>query len=192
MSTWKPAYPKHKPFKCRAYWHLRASGLWIATYDLVGAVTNGGENPFFSSIMHVSRYFETDYETQRRVFKGLRSQGWFELLPDNQYRYIAHDAWAEKHPGKCNVRELLPWQIETDPLVGHLYAVTGGKLRIYENMLIGMRKLATDEEILALFKTEWQEAQNRKARGDWSGTGARSILERVRYLLKTKSEAVEQ
>jgi hypothetical protein len=189
----KQAYPKHKPFKCKAYWHLRDSGLYLATYDLVGAVTNGGENPFFSSIMHVSKYFGTDYETQRRVFKGLRKLGWFELLPEkNQYRYIEHDAWAKKHPGECNARELLPWQVETDPLVGQLYAASGSKLRVYENMLVGMRKLATDEEIISLFRAEWQDAQNRKARGDFSGTGARSVLERVRYTLKQKIQLVEK
>src|ERR1700678_913205 len=113
MPTFQRPFPKHKPFKCCTAWHLRKSGLYLATYDFLGGLTAGGENSFFGSIMHVSKYFGSNYTVQRRVFAGLRKMGWLRLDEKKHYWYVCHHDWAAAHPKKCNERELLPWQVET-------------------------------------------------------------------------------
>jgi hypothetical protein len=190
MPTWKPSFPEHKPFKCSTAWHLRSSGLYLAVYDLLGGVTNGGKNEFFSSIHQVSVYFEADYETTRRVFKGLRKLGFIELLANGNFKYIEHDAWTEKRPDQCYWRETLHWQNDTDPLVGKLYAVAGGKLRLVEQTVVGLRKFGTDEEIEALFRREVDAANAQRARGGgWTGTSPRECLKRVHFALKEKAQS---
>jgi hypothetical protein len=42
------------------------------------------------------------------------------MLSNGDQHYVSHKEWAETHPGKCNERDLLPWQIETDTLCGRL------------------------------------------------------------------------
>jgi hypothetical protein len=187
MPTWQRAYPKHKPFKCCAAWHLRKSGLYLAIYDLLGGLTAGGESDFFSSINHVAKYFETDYETTRRVFTNLRKMGWLKYDDAGKLWYVPHDAWAQEHPDKCNTRELLPWQVETDPLVGALFAASSGKLRIRENQIKGVRKHGSDDEILKLFTTELAAAADKQARGSWNGTSPGACFLRVCHFLKARS-----
>jgi hypothetical protein len=187
MPTWQRAYPKHKPFKCCAAWHLRKSGLYLAIYDLIGGITAGGANDFFSSINHVSKFFEADYETTRRVFANLRKMGWLKLDDSGKLWYVPHDAWAQEHPDKCNARELLPWQVETDPLVAALFGASGGKLRIRENQVKSARKHGSDEEILKLFATELAAAADKRTRGSWTGTSPNACFLRVCHFLRDRN-----
>src|SRR4029077_4500811 len=166
MTTWKPAFPEHKPFKCCAAWHLRKSGLYLAVYDFIGGLTAGGTNPYFSSIKRCAAFFDADYETTRRVFANLTKIGWLRYDRDGRkYWYVPHDYWEQEHPGKCSERALLSWQVDVDPFVGHLYAAAAGKFMVRQNFLIGMRKFTTDVRFLELFKTEVAAAQAKKARG---------------------------
>jgi hypothetical protein len=161
---------------CSAAWHLRKSGLYLATYDVIGAITKGGKDPFFASIRQVSKYFDSDYETQRRVFVGMRKQGWLTLDVEGRHLYVSHAAWAERHPGKCRVREALNWDFEADPLVTELYAISGGKLRVFENQMVGLRKLATDKDIAGNFRRLWAEAEAAKERGEVRTISAKKVL----------------
>ena len=186
MSDFKQSFPKHKPFKCGHYWHFRKSGLYLAVYDLVGSVTAGGTNEFFSTIDRVRIYFGSSYEVTRRVFKNLVKQGWFEYDHTiRHYRYVSHDDWAKTHPDQCTKRELLPWQVETDPLVGRIYAACGGKIGVFENQIIAIRKLGiTDEEFLGTLRKEIAEAKERRALGEYGGTSAKQCFWRVFNELK--------
>jgi hypothetical protein len=189
VPTWQKSFPDHKPFKCSAYWHFKSSGLWLAIYDLVGAVTHGGELPFFATLKRVSAYFDADYETVRRIFKKMRRDGWLELRADGHHYYIPHDERAKKFPDECCKRPLLDWQYDTDPLVGHLYAVAGKKLKVRENWITGLRRFTTDEEFLVLFKKEIAAAQAKREKGNWEGTAAKECFWRVyRYLREQKTQ----
>lgn len=194
MPNWVKAFPRHGALKCSAAWHLRKSGLYLATYDLVGAVTAGGKNPFFTSIKHVALYFGSDYETQRRVFKGLRKLGWLDYdAATDEYRYVKHEVWAARHKDSCNVREELPWESETDPLFGRIYGAAGGRIRIMEKQWSKLREHAKavgldDDGILALFETELAAAAEKKSRQQYEGTSPISCLARVSRLLKARAE----
>ncbi|MGH9737336.1 MAG: hypothetical protein ACRD4X_01960 [Candidatus Acidiferrales bacterium] len=202
MPTWKPSYPQHKPFKCGAYWHLRKSGLYLAVYDLIGAVTSGGKNEFFSSVQRISNYFNCDYETARRVVKGLRKLGWLDLTEKGNHRWVSHDKWILTRDAKefCNSRELLPWQHETDPLVAKMFAACSGEVRFRADRVTLMRQYAqtadiSDEKILAMFETTLAEAKASRASGDWKGTSSYTCLSTVMKYLKdaanAKKEALE-
>jgi hypothetical protein len=170
------APPKHNGLLCSAAWHLRKSGLYLATYGLIGAVTKGGKEPFFASIRQVSKYFDSDYETQRRVFAGMRRLGWLALDNDGNHLYVSHATWADRHPGQCRVREALNWDFAADPLVSELYAISGGKLRVFENQMVGARKLASDDEIAATFRRQWAEAAACKERGEVRTISPKKVL----------------
>jgi len=194
MADFKQSYPKHKPFECGPYWHLRKSGLYLASYDLVGSVSGGGRTAFFASIKSVAAYFEADYETARRVFANLVKMGWLRREFDpkhqrNQFWYINHEDWAAKHPNKCAVRELLPWQVSVDPLVGKIYGILDGEIRLYEHHVIALRKFATDEEFLRTLTMEMAAVRDRRGRGDKLGTSSPSVFWRVFKFLKQKAQS---
>jgi hypothetical protein len=179
MPTWTKPFPKNKPFKCGAYWHFKNSGLFLAIYDLIGAVSQGGKTPFYASIKSVSKYFDADYETCRRIFAVMRRDGWLDLRIDRHHYYVPHDIRAEKYPSECCKRELLDWQVDTDPFVGQLHALSGGKLRVFENQVVGFRKIATEEEFLEAFRKELAAAEERRKNGSWDGTSPKSCLWKV-------------
>lgn len=191
MPTWQKSFPKHKPFKCGAYWHLRHSGLWLAIYDLIGGLTNGGELPFFSSIQRVATYFEADYETVRRVFAKMRRHGWLERRADGHLYYIPHDVRAKKYPDECCKRDLVSWQNDTDPLVGKLFAIAGGRLHLYENHVKAIRFVATDEEFVAAYQKEFTEAKLRRESGNYEGTSPTKCLWRVYGRFKQRKQPAE-
>lgn len=186
MPTWKPSYPKNKPFKCCAAWHLQRSNLCLAIYVFLGGLTNGGENTFFSSIMQVAAYFGRDYETVRRAFKVLRKMGFLEMDAEDNYRYIPHDAMVAKNPGKCTKRELLPWQECTNPFVGKIWSISGGKIRLVEWQINLFEKFIGNEELfINEFRLEMDAATARRVPGgDWVGTSPKACYLRVFERLK--------
>ena len=84
---------------------------------------------------------------------------------------------------------MLSWSYDTDPLVKQLYAISKGKLRVYENQVIGYRKLGTDEEILTLFRKEVEAANLRRKDGVYEGGSPGSCLYRVVQTLKQRKVA---
>src|SRR6266851_1538537 len=166
MPTWKQAYPEHKPLKCGHYWHFCKSGQFLAIYDFIGALTAGGERPFFTKIVKVATFFDFNEETTRRVIANLKRKGWLEKRGDEKWYYVSHDERAKKYPGDCKVRPLLEWQVETDPLVGELYALSGGKLRVYPKLVEALRKLCADDtRIIDVFKQSLAHAAKKRAAG---------------------------
>ncbi len=202
MPTWEKPSPQHRPFLCIAAWHLHKSALCLAIYDLLGSITTGGKNTYYTTIAQAARYFypgemteaefNSKYEVTRRAFKTLRRLGWLELVPEkgrDAHRWVGHEEWVEKHPDACRARPMLPWQIETDPLVGKLYAISGGKLRVFEPWLISMRKNAkSDDEIEALVREGMRQAGISRVAGDWVGTSPKSVLREVMRHLKERGE----
>jgi len=189
VPTWKKRDPQHKAFNCGFYWHYRKSGLYLAVYDLIGNVTSGGKNTFFSSIEKVAEYFNADYETVRRVFKQLVKAGWLKRAPNTRkYFWVDHDEWVKTHPNECCKRLELVWQQDTDPLVGKLYAICDGTFRLYENHVVAMRKHASDDEILHKFRVEVEAAKASRGRGSYTGTSPKSCFWRVHNHFKQRTQ----
>jgi len=196
MPTWKKSNPQHKPFNCSFAWHYKKSGLYLAVYYLIGSLTSGGKNSFFSSIEKVATYFDADYETVRRIFKHLAKEGWLRAVLSSTgrkaYFWVDHETWAATHPGKCCERSPLVWENDTDPFVGRLYAICDGKLRLYENHVIAVRKLANDEEILELFRKEVEATKVKRARGEFKGTAPLACFWRVYGFLKQRQRPMAE
>jgi len=189
VPTWKKRDPQHKSFNCSFEWHYRKSGLYLAVYGLLGNVTSGGQNSFFSSIEKVSEYFDADYETVRRVFKQLTKAGWLRTATGGRraYFWVNHDEWVKTHPNQCCKRTALVWEHETDPIVGKLFGICDGKFHLYENHVNSMRKYAPDDEILLLFRREVEAAKASRARGIHTGTSPQSCWWRVHNFVKRRA-----
>lgn len=200
MSTWKTPAPKPNGYLCDSFFHLRKSGNLLALYCLLAKLTKGGTTTFFGTYANVARYFFPNangekfgaaYETVRRNFHALRKLGWLKARPDGDWDFIDHKEWAKEHAGECLKRVVIPWQDETDPLVKQLYALSGGKLRLMENHIAGMRKLGTDQEIIEAFATKMKEAEERRAVGKYEGTSVRSVFGQAFRSLQAQKRAVE-
>jgi hypothetical protein len=184
MPTWKQPFPQNKPFKCCAAWHLHKSGQILAIYDFVGGLTNGGQKTFFSSIQKVATFFGMNYESVRRSFKVLRKMGFFGLRDGNPY-YVSHDDWAATHPGMCAQREMFPWQDCSDPFIGQIWSIAGGKIRVVDWQIAAIRKYIGEAVFLEEFKIEMASANlKRVPGGDWSGTSPKSVFWNVFRRLK--------
>lgn len=205
MTDWPKRLPQHKPFKCIAAWHLRRSGALLSLYNLIGSITSGGNGYYFSTIAHATRYFypevadnpelfKSKYEVTRRNFQVLRKMGWLKMREDGDHDFVTHEEWEKAHPGKCNKRELLPWQIETDPLVAKLFQISGGKLKLMENYVVGLRKVATDQELISGYTDAMAKAASLRAQGQYEGTSARVMMKKVYdyYKLRTQRRKVAE
>jgi hypothetical protein len=199
MSDFKQSSPKPKPFFCSAAYHLQTSGLCLAIYDVIGAVTYSSGGIYFTSQKRMSDYLMRDYSSVRKAFGMLRQLGWLEwddvleggATDIKKFRYISHKVW-EKNPenaAKCCKREMMPWQDQqTDPLVGQLWAAAGSKLRVYEYQVSKLRELAEgdDTRVLTMFQTELAQAKVSRAAGHHGGTSPKSCLYRVGEALRNK------
>jgi hypothetical protein len=184
--------PNPKPNKplCHACWHLKHAALYLAVYDLIGHLTSGGKTEFFASLKYVSKYFNSDYEYTRRVFAGLRAKGWIAPAKEpGHFLWIHHDDWAAANPGRCFTRELLPWQETADPLVGKLWALSNRKLRCFENMVKQAKALASDEEILSLYRQALAEVPARKKAGIFVDNSAKGCFWRIIKDMKARRAA---
>jgi len=190
MADFQQSYPKHKSYKCNFYWHLHSSGLELACYELVEHVTLGGKNEFFGSLEKVAAYFGSSYSVIHRVFKKLVKKGWLTYDKKNRhYWYVSHADWSRKHQGQCNVRELAPWQEDTDPFVGCIYAECAGKVKLFERQVAWFRKLASEEEFLRKLRELMAEAKAKRVPGgDWSGTSPKQVLWRTADFFKEHKE----
>jgi hypothetical protein len=192
MTDFKQPYPKGNPLHCSADWHLCSSAQLMACYNLVGRITNGGKEgrTFFATLQNVAAHFNFSYDGVRKAFTVLRKTGW--LIRNDQtkhFTYVSHEEWIKSHPHHCVKRDLMPWQetLAEDPLVARLYAVSNGRLRLYENMLKRLHKI--DEEALVAQYTKEIAAMREQIRrgGSRQGTSNESCLWRVvKYLQKSQ------
>jgi hypothetical protein len=196
MPTWRKASPKPTGYLCDTFWHLRRSGNLLAIYYLIGRVTKGGSTSFFGTYANVARYFFPNagniagaYEMVRRSFHTLRKLGWLKARPDGHWDFITHEEWEREHTGECFKRVLLPWQTETDPLIKQLYAMSNGKLRLYERHIAAIRKQASDEEIITAFAQKMDEAAARRADGDYAATSPRQVFWQAYRMLRDKRKS---
>jgi hypothetical protein len=224
MTDFKQPPPKHKPFHCGAYWHLWRRGLAYSIYNLMGAITRGGETEFYATQAGVALYFGAHEQAVNKEFRRLRKGGWINFAPTKgHFLWVPHDShaapenclsvpWTVGRPTNedgecvdCAQRKLLPWELNPDPLVGKLHALSGSKLRLYERRIEGTRRLARlaaplaqfpdiDKEIAFCFAREMAEAQVRKDKGDFWGQSPNTCFTRVSETFRKRIAqlAVEQ
>jgi len=186
MPDFKKSNPHQADFYCSTAWHIKTSARCLAIYSFIGTITGGGKTPFFAKITRVAAYFDWSYEATRKAFHVLRKLGFLESIQPGYYKYVDHKEWAAKHPGQCRVRVQLPWQEEVDPLVGKMYALSGGKLRMMPYQVAALRKFADNDDamILRLFTTEIEAAIDARGRGKHDGQSPNSCRHRVFVHLK--------
>jgi hypothetical protein len=147
---------------CSAEWHFAnfKSTLAPLIYNLSLRLTYDSKT-FRVSIPTMSRYFGVHVTTARKAIHELRDQGWLEetyapLGRPVEYRVVEHKEWAKRPRAKCC--EKLSITI-ADPLGKRLYGITG--LKYFANYLTGLRKRASDEQIVHYCKELWdQERKN--------------------------------
>jgi hypothetical protein len=72
---------------------------------------------------------------------------------------------------------LMPWTVDADPFAGKLWAALEGKIRLYESLLRHARTCGlSDDDIVAALAEAWRTAKAKKARGEFEGTGAKSVF----------------
>jgi hypothetical protein len=192
VTDFKKSYPQHTPLNCSPAFHLWRHGLSLAIYFRIGQLTyvKGAErNMFFGKISTLAKYFGSNPESTRRAFHFLVANGWLVPVPNEpgKYAYVEHDVWAFTHEGRCMVAELLqPWHGTADPFVGQIWAAAGGKFHGKIHWFLGVRKYASEEVILDLFRKELAAAKARKAQGDWRFTKPEQCFYKVHQYLKTE------
>jgi hypothetical protein len=192
VPTWKLKNPDHQPLKCSAGNHLWQHGLAFAIYQKAGELTIGGEDgrTFFANRETLTKFFDSSYNATCNAMKYLVANKWFE--PQNKishFAYVPHSKWIFLYPDKCVARDLLPYQEEADPFVGKLYAAAQGSLKVKEHYLVGLRKLASDEEILELFKQQRGADVARRKAGNGRYTSPNNSFYAVMETLKARGKS---
>lgn len=176
---------------------MASLAAWLGACDLhrIGQITyvkGGPRNEFFGRITSLAKYFGATYEATRRNFHLLVSNGWLTIVPDKQgyFNYVHHDDWAQGTDRKCMVAPILtPWQGTADPFVGQLWAAAGGRFRGKAHWILGVRKYATDDLILDLFRTQLAAAKEKRKRGEYRDTGPGQCSYQVAQFLKEQHAA---
>jgi hypothetical protein len=73
-----------------------------------------------------------------------------------------------------------------DPFVGKLFAIANGKLRVKDYVVVGLKKLASDAEILDLFAKQRAHDIARRKAGDGLNTSPNNSLYTVGQLLNCR------
>jgi hypothetical protein len=168
MASFAESKPPQRGLLCSAERHLWHSGVALAIYTKVSALTHGGESSYYTSVKKMAAFLGCSDRQARQGFSYLDTEGWLEIrMPEpkniGQLRaqtnapkerwLVRHDTWAQMHPHACFEREALPWDGEVhDQLGAQLYRVSNGKLRWFAQELKALRKNGgTDSEILAVW-----------------------------------------
>ncbi len=132
-----------------------------------------------------------NYRAACRAIGVLRLKGFIERRGDGHLYYVSHDDWMKTHPGQCTKREILPWQECTDPVVGEIYKIAGGKIRVQEWQIKAIRKYAGgDAKFIEEFRNEMElVAPRRVPGGNWEGTSPRQCFIRVYKRLRDSARA---
>lgn len=193
MPTWKRANPKHQPLKCCAEFHLWERGLVLAIYSKAGALTIGGDasRTFFANATTLSKFFGCHNNSATNAIKYLTKHGWFKpTAKKRHFIWVSHEEWAKTPRGQqCVERDLMPYQEEADPFISQLWAIAKGKLRLAgPHIIVGLKKLGTEERILEMFANEMMWAEHRKKNGDHENTRPDQCL----YVVKQKLMAMQR
>lgn len=158
---------KETAFYCSSVYHLvNLSRAAQSVYDVGMSLTKGEEDAeFFASAKQLADYIGYEVKQIKRARAELTELGFFELKRErdfdtNVYRVLTHKQWAERHPGQCAEKVVMPWEGEGDPLGQKLYAASAGEksLRDYQTLLL--RRTEISEDIIVdefrMFLRRWK------------------------------------
>jgi hypothetical protein len=153
-------------FQCDASWHLWEHGaLTMAVYAKIAAITYDGitgcYGTYYGSGEMLADFFGAHPDRVTLVLRRMAKDGWLRLVgagpgkkrhfKPKDYQYVTHAEWAKRNPGKCYVREAMPWDDEEhDPLAQSLHKVSLGKSFWHPNMLAAIRSSGMPDDELSL------------------------------------------
>lgn len=192
-----------KGLQCCSEVHLHKSGLALAVYNKIGALTNGGENGkvYFTTLEPLADLFGVAPNSIWRVVTLLCKEGFLEKSAMNggseqadcfqskRYRYVGHTEWASKNPGKCYESLDPNWDDLGDPLARELWQVSAGNTRWYTNQLVCLRSTNWDDQKIV---AEWKShlAQLEKPcyfKGQWKSAQGK-FLRKLKQLAKPNGD----
>ena len=130
------------------------------------------------SIGELAIYFGADERSISKAIRKLVKAGFFVRLkaePGKPVSYgpVAHKEWANKHPGSCLEKAVMPWSDEkVDPLVSGLHAASDGRLRLYANFVQGLRNTGHRDDQIVMHWNAFYAADNPEG-PKWKGVFAR-------------------
>jgi hypothetical protein len=174
----------NRGYHCDAGWHLRHSGLALAIYNKLGALTyerlTDSHANFFGSGERLGKFYGIHGNNVTDRLRWLASLGWLDVVRKARrqnespiYRYIPHQEWERRHPGQCFEREVLVWDDEQhDELAQALYRASDGSTRWYAEMLQGLRSSGKPDGDLVLAWSDYLEQLPSLPRNhdDWHST----------------------
>jgi len=157
-------------FKCDANRHLCGSGLELAVYNKICAVTwkkSNEDRDYYGSIQSLAEFFGKKRQSVSRAVRNLIKNGWLEerFRKDDQKSGhelfaqsfgekvlvpVEHPAWVEHHGNTdCFRRDEFVWYGESkDALAVALHVISRGHTKWHPEFLKGLRKTGVaDSEI---------------------------------------------
>jgi hypothetical protein len=193
-----------KGLQCCSEVHLHKSGLALAVYNKIGALTKGGENggTYFTTLEPLADLFSVSPNSIWRVATWMTKIGFLEKLPSTnkseraadcflskQYRYVSHDEWAGNNPGQCYEALDPNWDDLSEPLAKELWKSSKGNTRWYLNQLACLRNTGWNDDRIV---EEWEDhlAQLEKPcvyRGQWKSAQG-TFLKKLKQLAQPSDD----
>jgi hypothetical protein len=159
---------------CSAEWHLARMPRYASPLYSYAMHLAKGSGRFSLSLGEMAVYFGVDIKCIRAAAHALEKVGLFKLLREEpgkavSYRPIPHKEWSRNRPTSCIQKISMPWDSETvDSLVKRLHAASDGRLRLYSNFVVGMRRTGlSDDEIVGQWEVFY--AADNPVGAQWRG-----------------------
>lgn len=179
-------------FRCSPEKHLWRSGLKLAIYQRMAAVTwvksRQAYGVYHSSIQNLADYFGVLHQSAQRAVSELIDEGWLRYVEPKQtcktsarrlradnnghkdLQIVTHEEWTKHYTtGRCFLPDSMPWDTERkDPLALALHRESKGNVRWHPNLLTSLRKTGkTDADIECAYREHVQAMTDepRRARG---------------------------
>jgi hypothetical protein len=168
-------------YHCSPEWHmaqLTSTPFAGLLYGFAYRISKKTQR-FHGSVVGVAEHFGVSRSKVQRAIKALVKLGVFveinkEPFSPSVYRVLSHKEWAEAYPGRCAVKQKLPWSDEAgDPLGVRLWSASGGKIRYMPHKLAALRNTGlSDEQIVGHFEefiaVENARRQSQRWHGRWA------------------------
>ena len=129
----------------------------------------GDRRLFWRSAEGLSKRWSLNERTVRRGFEELVRNGFFVEVDSTPfhptvYQFFNHDDWAERHPGRCLEKLMMPWEGEGDVLGQRLHRASGGRVKFLEFQVKALRSLPIDEDEIVKAFNIYMEVEGRHKR----------------------------
>jgi hypothetical protein len=146
-------------YHCTAEWHFaRLRSRYTSLLHGFAMRLSNQSGSFYCSQSNLAKYFGCSRRTIWTAIQGLEGSGFFlRTFPNcpfytNVYTVFDHRTWADRNPGKCVTRIEMPWSKEGQALGSRLHAISGGRVKFYQDQIMWLQARASDEEIERRFR----------------------------------------